>query len=119
MILYRRGFRKVEGQFLHARWWLQSLILSAQTLLHFGWAKAMYHQVHTSIQAVFFFLPFLSLRVVGPHPQQQLPACPIASLCHSWVHHSQSQLPFPSCTDGNQILYLSVFRAMAYALIEK
>ena len=30
---------KLDGQFLHARWWLQCPILDAQTLLHFGQAK--------------------------------------------------------------------------------
>ena len=30
---------KVDGQFLLARWWLQSPILDAQTVLHFGQGK--------------------------------------------------------------------------------
>ena len=41
-----RIFGKVDGQFLHARWWLQSPILDVQTLLHFGQAKVW------SVQAV-------------------------------------------------------------------
>ena len=34
-----RIFKKVDGQFVHGRWWLQSLILDVHTLLHFGQAK--------------------------------------------------------------------------------
>ena len=34
-----RIFRKVDGQFLHARWWLQSPILVARTLLLLGQTK--------------------------------------------------------------------------------
>ena len=30
---------KVDDQLLHARWWLQTRILDAHTLLHFGQAK--------------------------------------------------------------------------------
>ena len=30
---------KVDGQFLHARWWLQSPMINAHTLLHFGQTK--------------------------------------------------------------------------------
>ena len=34
-----RIIRKVDGQFLHAHWWLKSPILIAHTLLHFGQTK--------------------------------------------------------------------------------
>ena len=30
-----RIFKKVDGQFVHGRWWLQSLILDVHTLLRF------------------------------------------------------------------------------------
>ena len=33
------GFGKVDGQFMHTRWWLQTPILDAHTLLHFGQTK--------------------------------------------------------------------------------
>ena len=36
-----RIFKKVDGQFVHGRWWLQSLILDVHTLLHFGQAKVL------------------------------------------------------------------------------
>ena len=36
----RQGsFGKVDGQLLHARWWLLSAILGVHTLLHFGQTK--------------------------------------------------------------------------------
>ena len=42
-----RIFGKVDGQFLHARWWLQNLILDVHTLLYFGQAKACERVVNT------------------------------------------------------------------------
>ena len=39
--LQTRIFRKVDGQLLHVGWWLKSLILDAQTLLHFGQTKVL------------------------------------------------------------------------------
>ena len=35
-----RYIGEVDGQFLHARWWLWSPILVAQTVLHFGQGEA-------------------------------------------------------------------------------
>ena len=32
---------KVDGQFLHSRWWLQRLILDAHPLPHFGQTKVL------------------------------------------------------------------------------
>lgn len=29
-----------------------------------------------------------------PHSKQRLPVCPPSHLCHDWLHHSQSPLPF-------------------------
>ena len=37
--LQARIFEKVDGQFLHAHWWLRSLILDVHTLMHFGQTK--------------------------------------------------------------------------------
>ena len=37
--LQMRIVGKVDGQFLHARWWLYRPILDAHTLLHFGQTK--------------------------------------------------------------------------------
>ena len=36
----RRGVGQAEGHLLYVRWWLQSPVLDAQTLLHFGQTKA-------------------------------------------------------------------------------
>ena len=36
----RRGVGKAEGHLLYVRWWLQSPVLDAETLLHFGQTKA-------------------------------------------------------------------------------
>ena len=48
-----RNLGKVDGQFLHARWWLLSATLDAQILLHFGQTKVWAEDGRDAARCVF------------------------------------------------------------------
>ena len=86
-----KDFGKVDGQFMHARWWLLSPILDVHTLLHCGQVKVSaeddwdaarsFWSLHLSFAASNLFA--LNLQLSFLTDKQQL-SWSEASCCHDW-----------------------------------